>query len=388
MRRTTLRICLALGLLWAGSSRGLAQQALEDLEKQLPIPTAGSQVGAPKGADPAGEEPGYLGIYANESGDGRGVRLTDVMPGGPADTAGMRVGDVLTSIDGGGVNSLDQLADSLARRAVGEQLAMVVIRGVDALRFDVVLGKRPPPGERRYPAFGRITDQGGEPIVVEPPTNALPAAPPAPGAVVGPTDTLPPPQGPVLSTVPQPGPGELGPRQRTGSLGVRVVRVTPELQLAMNLPEARGALIVEVRPDSPARKAGLPVDAVIVAANGRRVEGPDELAAIVSEIAEGGSLRVTYYRYGQSFERVVALSAPAGAALTAPPVDAPPAISEIQSPPSVVTAPPAGPSPAAAPPAAVPAAPAPRSVTDENERLKARIAELEAQLKAKEAGKP
>jgi S1-C subfamily serine protease len=322
------------------------------------------------------QEPGYLGILADESGDRRGVQLIEVFEGGPAEAAGLRVGDIVQSIDGGAVGTLDELGASLTRRAAGEKLAIVVIRGVDALRIDVVLGQRPPPEQRRYPNFGRITGEGGEPLVVEPPVGVPPA--------VG---------GAAPSELPQSVPGApVGPRP--GLLGVRVVRVTPELQLAMNLPEPRGALVVEVHPDSPARKAGVPVDAVIVAANGRRVNDPDDLAQIVEGIGPGGSLRLSYYRYGQSFERVVELlgpaaedaSRPVSPAATPPSATPPAGVGTTPPAPSVPTPPealpPAGPALGAPPSAAPSALPAPKSVTDENERLKARIAELEAQLKA------
>ena len=136
-----------------------AQQALVDLEQRLQneLPNPATP------ADPAAaQEPGYLGILANESAPlGRGVTLVDVLPGGPAAVAGLQVGDLVTSIDGRGVQSLDDMASLLATRAVGERLAFVAIRGVDALRIDVTLTKRPPPDARRFPTFGRVGDGAG-----------------------------------------------------------------------------------------------------------------------------------------------------------------------------------------------------------------------------------
>jgi membrane-associated protease RseP (regulator of RpoE activity) len=395
MRRSSILFGLVVAVVAARP--GLAQQALERLERELPLPAAGTQVGVPGGGgvEALPEEPGYLGILADETTDRRGVRLLDVVTGGPAEGAGMRVGDVLTSIDGAAINSLDELGNTLTQRVAGEKLAIVAIRGREAMRFDIVLGVRPPPEQRRYPNFGRVTGDGvsgGEPIVVEPPTNSLP---PSPGTIVDPSQlgslTVPP-----ASTVPGPAASTVL-RPRTGPLGVRVVRVTPELQLAMNLPEPRGALIVEVRPDSPARRAGLPVDAVIVAANGRRVEDPDELADIVGAIGEGGSLRVTYYRYGQSFERVVELETPPASVVPAEPSDeailpapggptlgpprlGPPTLGPAPSSPAANSA--STSSPSASSPNT---APAPRSVAEENERLRARVAELEALLKASQS---
>jgi len=342
----------------AGTPAGAdAQQAFENLEKQLVQPPAAS-------AAPA-EEPGYLGIIADDRDtQGRGIRLIDVLASGPSARAGLQVGDIITSIDGVQVKSLDDMAKVMVGRVVNEEVSFVATRGIEAVRVDVVLTKRPPPEERRFGNFGRI----GDPNV----TVVAPNAPAAPSIVTAPgvpsVDSLPLPEAiasipktpsqtpatiapamprgakpvePALPAAPSArvapsvpetvdpdapltpiAPGdEVSPAAghlRTGLLGVRTTRITPEVQLAYNLPAPRGALVVEVRPDSPAKLAGIPVDAVIVAAGGRRVDIPDDLAAAVAERGPGAELRLSYYRYGQLFEKTVTLVAPLPVAVARP----------------------------------------------------------------------
>ena len=453
------------------------QEALENLEKQLLTP--------PVAAAPV-EEPGYLGIIADDRETaGRGIRLIDVLATGPAAKAGLQVGDTITSIDGVQVKSLDDMAKVMVGRVVGEEVSFVATRGIEAVRVDVVLTKRPPPEERRFSNFGRITNQATDivtpndmppgsiiattpgtrttPNMIPSPPNRLiphPAPPTVPSAAALPsTDSLPAPE-PVTS-VPQ---GErppavptiastqpviqtpttiapLSPRGtlkpvdpnsplaanlRTGLLGLRTTRVTPELQLAMNLPEPRGALVIEVRPDSPAKAVGIPIDAVIVAADGKRIEGPDDLWGIVAERGAGAELKLSYYRYGQLYEKTVKLVAPPPvvvAEVPTPPNSLRPSTSNTSAPspspskmePSVglppTTVPPAAAPPSTQPPAALPplnsagpalapsqpvlvkpapaAAPTASSV-DESEaaQIRKQIRDLEAQLRALEKRLP
>ncbi|MCE9603553.1 MAG: PDZ domain-containing protein [Planctomycetia bacterium] len=478
----SLRTFSGLLLLAVAGTTGVAdaQQALENLEKQLaqpPVETA------------AAEEPGYLGIIADDrETQGRGIRLIDVLTSGPAAKAGLQTGDTITSIDGVAVKSLDDMAKVMVGRIVGEEVSFVATRGIEAVRVDVVLTRRPPPEERRFNNFGRIGDPTTEIITPNdiPPTvvktapqasrivpGVMPAVPargiPHPSAPGVPSaDALPPPE--VISNIPQaqrpsvappiavasrlghsgapttiqatpaippantlrPGtPLTIDPNSpaaaalRTGLLGIRTTRVTPELQLAMNLPEPRGALVIEVRPDSPAKFAGIPIDAVIVAADAKRIDGPNDLSNLVAERGPGAEVRLSYYRYGQLYEKTVKLLAPppvvvadvvAGDPSLAPklapkavevpgpgpgrmepsfglpPTTVPTAVAPPSTKPSPTTLPPIAPStPATGPTLAPVSAPTvAKAPTSESEaaQIRKQIRDLEAQLKALEKRLP
>ena len=346
-------------------------------------------------------EPGYLGVIADDqTSQGRGVTLIDVLAGGPAALGGLKIGDLITSIDGVAIADLDGMAGVMKGRVIGEEVTFVLLRAGEAMRIDVTLTKRPPPEERRFSNFGRIgqtPDAASTPGAGATPAPAVVPAPPepiVPGTIPSnslptvPLDPNPPlmPNNEVRANPPVVVVNPNGPAAtaaRTGLLGIRTARVTPELQLAMNLPEPRGALVIEVRPDSPAKAVGIPVDAVIVAVDAKRINDPNDLAEIVRERGPGAEVRLSYYRYGQLYERRVKL--------VAPPVETSVEVAE----PLVITAPmPAvGPTigvptdnpPPANPPTvklstAKPVAPAPmpKTVADEVE-LRRKLADLERQ---------
>jgi S1-C subfamily serine protease len=73
-----------------------------------------------------------------------GVLVLDVAGDGPAAGAGLAPGDIIVSLDGTTVASIDDLHRALTERLIGRRVAIGAIRGVD--RFDVaaVPEERPP----------------------------------------------------------------------------------------------------------------------------------------------------------------------------------------------------------------------------------------------------
>ena len=82
----------------------------------------------------------WAGIYPQ--GDGGGVVLSGVVPGGPAEQAGLAQGDLILSVDGAHVSSLTELYRAVWRRSAGETLSFRILRD-DALRVvEVAAGDR------------------------------------------------------------------------------------------------------------------------------------------------------------------------------------------------------------------------------------------------------
>lgn len=86
----------------------------------------------------------YLGIVGR--GAGEGVLLAEVIAGGPAASAGLRAGDLLTAVAGRRVVSSAGVADALAGRRPGDRVRVEARREGSGISAEVALGVRPPGG--------------------------------------------------------------------------------------------------------------------------------------------------------------------------------------------------------------------------------------------------
>jgi serine protease DegS len=89
---------------------------------------------------PASERHAWIGFYPQASEDG--VQVSGVVPGGPAEGAGMQRGDLLVSVDGRPVQNLRQLYRTLRIRGPGERIGMQVLREEAIHVLEVVAGDR------------------------------------------------------------------------------------------------------------------------------------------------------------------------------------------------------------------------------------------------------
>jgi predicted metalloprotease with PDZ domain len=137
-----------------------------------PLPPPAGQGVPPAEAARDAREPGYLGLIGDERRDrGAGVRVVRVVEGSPAAAAGLEVGDLITAIDGQPVGSVAAMATQLQPRAAEDKVRVEINRAGAARTIEVVLGRRPPPGERPF-EFGRIPER-----LPEPPGAGAPAEP-------------------------------------------------------------------------------------------------------------------------------------------------------------------------------------------------------------------
>lgn len=85
----------------------------------------------------------YLGSIPDmAAGDVRGLRLTGVRAGSPADSAGIKPGDIVVELAGKPVTDLQTYSDALYANRPGDVVTIVVQRGTERLTFTVRLGRR------------------------------------------------------------------------------------------------------------------------------------------------------------------------------------------------------------------------------------------------------
>jgi serine protease Do len=86
------------------------------------------------------ERRAWLGFYPQASEDG--IAVSGVVPGGPAEAAGLQRGDLVVSLDGQSVQGLRQLYNVIWERGPGEMIGMQVLRGEAIQVVQVLAGDR------------------------------------------------------------------------------------------------------------------------------------------------------------------------------------------------------------------------------------------------------
>ena len=251
-KAVSLTLAAGIAVAWFVAAAG-AQDSLDKLEKrieELPEP--------PKRP----LEPGFLGLVADNLRVGEGVRINAIHVGGPAASAGLQPGDIIASIAGLPIRSLDEMGAALARHTAGELIEIEIRRGIRRSKIAVTLGRK---ADRRSPL--------------------------------------------VIESEPRP------------KLGVIVSPVTNESRERLGLTVAQGAVIDSVRPGSPAERAELPVGAAIVAIDGMRVDSPAQLIALVGALRPDQEVELSFYLRDQLYRKKVRMTPAAAVATDTPAPD-------------------------------------------------------------------
>ena len=85
---------------------------------------------------------GYLGVETTEAPNG-GAEVANVVPGGPAERAGLRPGDVIKRVAGQDVRVPADVARAIESRAPGEEVEIEFDRGGSTEKIEAELGQRP-----------------------------------------------------------------------------------------------------------------------------------------------------------------------------------------------------------------------------------------------------
>jgi serine protease Do len=84
----------------------------------------------------------YLGVIRPEE-EGKGCIIAKVVPGSPAEKAGIEPNDVVTRFDGQQVNTFETLQRLVAKKKIGDEVMVELRRGKETKTVKVKLGRAP-----------------------------------------------------------------------------------------------------------------------------------------------------------------------------------------------------------------------------------------------------
>ncbi len=210
-----------------------------------------------------GDDEGYLGVYPQELDeamlealdfDGDGVLISDVVNNSPAETAGIKTGDILMTFDGGQITSPKQLRRMVARTKPGDKVKLAVLRNGKKQTIDVTLGKRE---ARRY------VIRSGEPHGFKEHHGFI-----------------------QVSSLP-----DLW-------IGVHLDQLGEQLAEYFEIKEGEGLLVTHVEDDSPAEKGGIIAGDVIVKIEGKKIHTVGDIHDLLRDHEEDDKIEVTVTRKG------------------------------------------------------------------------------------------
>lgn len=135
----------------SGGSLGIGFAIPVSLAKQVmeSIISTGSVVRGWIGVEPQDVTPEIAESFGLSRKDG--ALIAAVVQGGPADRAGLRPGDILTSVNGQPIADTTALLNSIAQLKPGAETKVAVSRKGKAVELTIVVGKRPAPTRRNVP---------------------------------------------------------------------------------------------------------------------------------------------------------------------------------------------------------------------------------------------
>jgi serine protease Do len=183
--------------------------------------------------DLKGELAEYYGTKHSE-----GVLVTDVVPGNPADKAGIKAKDIITAVNGEKVKTSRELTAKAATLPVGESTKITVLRDGKEKTFDVKVAKRPL----------TVADAGKPPV------------------------------------------------EKEGEFGLQVTDLTPEMAQRLKTNREAGVVVVGVRPDSKADKAGVQQGDLILEVNRQSVSSTGDLKQLLAKYKGGDAISLLVQR--------------------------------------------------------------------------------------------
>jgi serine protease Do len=207
----------------------------------------------------------------------RGVIVDGVEPDSPAAKAGIKEKDVITQYDGQPVEGAVQFRRLIRETPPGRSVRLEISRGGSLQNISVELGDRTEVYVRKMK--GKMRDFGGAYSFSMPNVEELPDMP----EVMDP---------------------------RTPVLGINAEDLTSQLGSYFGAPNNAGILVREVRPGTPADKAGLKAGDVITKVEGKEVRNLADLRAQLRAKSDQASVNMSVLRKGSEIAVTVPIEKP------------------------------------------------------------------------------
>ncbi len=167
---------------------------------------------------------------------GSGVTVSNVVAGSPAEQAGLKIGDTITSVDGKEVKSGDELVADIAARKPGSKAKLAFVRNGKKQDTTVTIA------DRSKLFASRLGDEEEGQGAEEP---------------------------------------------KPSKTGITVHAITPDLADRLNIPVGKGVVVQDVKQGSFAEDVGLNRGDVILEVNKQPVNSPDDFTKIESSLKSG-----------------------------------------------------------------------------------------------------
>jgi serine protease Do len=180
----------------------------------------------------AQENPAIARVYGGQG----GITISSVVPGSPAERAGLKVGDTIFSVDGKPVKNGDELVSDIASRRPGSKVSLGYYRNGKKDEAAVTVADR----AKLFASRLGDEEEGGE---------------------------------------------QATPKQ--SKLGATVRNLTPDMADRLNVPSGQGVVVQEVKPGSFADDIGLTRGDVILEINKQKVNNEEEFDRVQSSLKSG-----------------------------------------------------------------------------------------------------
>lgn len=234
--------------------------------------------------------PGYLGIAGADAGRDaktKGVVVKQVMFDSPAYVVGLEAGDIITAVNDQPVADYAALAETIGKHKAGDKVKIRYLRAGTEHAVELRLAN----ASKEKPEAGPPFEWGPEGFRFRIPElkRDLKFKTPPGGRYYE-----------YFSMQPM--------------LGVHLQTLDDKIRERLAIGAAKGVLVADVLPDSPADKAGLASEDVIIAIDGTPVEQPSELVELVSKKKAGDKVALTILRKNEKLSKTVVLQALTGTA--------------------------------------------------------------------------